>query len=244
MLRIVPTRTHGEVATSVEQEIAEIKDAAAPPTNQEQLRRRHTDGGDIQGETVTLLTDAIIAWSITYIEPATQHLTAAGTHVLTRHARTHQPLRTIRLHQPRRHHPPANSDPYECPETVTFRPNIPETPLSTTTSHRCQETRSGSLLLRSASPGSGRTAPAGLCAAGAVRVDPDAERVVDLLSTTNAHILDATWEFGHSLIPSLDEAIEGHTGDDPLVFNMTLTFTAEVDELNEAIARFMQRLAP
>ena len=38
------------------------------------------------------------------------------------------PLRTIRLHQPRRHHPPANSDPYQCPETVTFRPNIPETP--------------------------------------------------------------------------------------------------------------------
>ena len=30
-----------------------------------------------------------------------------------------------------RHHPPANSDPYEHPETVTFRPNIPETPTST-----------------------------------------------------------------------------------------------------------------
>ena len=52
-----------EVATSVEQETAEITDA---------VPRRHTD--------------AIIAWSITYIEPATQHLTAAGTPIPTRHA--------------------------------------------------------------------------------------------------------------------------------------------------------------
>ena len=69
-----------EVATSVEQETAEITDAVAPPANQGPLRRRHTD--------------AIIAWSITYIEPATQHLTTAETHIPTRHARTHQPLRT------------------------------------------------------------------------------------------------------------------------------------------------------
>ena len=110
--------------------MAEIKDAVAPPASQGQLRRRHIDGQDIQGETVTLLTDAIIAWSITCIEPVTQHLTAAGTPIPARHARTHQPLRTIRLHQPPRHHPPANSDPYEHPETVTFRPNIPETPVS------------------------------------------------------------------------------------------------------------------
>ncbi|MCY4372114.1 MAG: DUF4062 domain-containing protein [bacterium] len=78
----------------------------------------------------------------------------------------------------------------------------------------------------------------------AVRVDPEAERVVDLLSTMNANMLDEIWEFGHSLIPSLDEAIEGHTDDDPLVFNMALTLTADVDELNEEIDRFGQRLSP
>ncbi len=66
-----------------------------PLANQGQLRRRHTDGQDIQGETLTLLTDAIIAWSITYIEPATQHLTAAETPIPTRHVRTHQPLRRV-----------------------------------------------------------------------------------------------------------------------------------------------------
>ena len=83
MLRIVPTAYPREVATSVEQEIAEIKDAVAPSANQGQLRRRHIDGQDIRGETVVLLTNAIIAWSITYIEPATQHLTAAGTPIPT-----------------------------------------------------------------------------------------------------------------------------------------------------------------
>ena len=79
----------------------------------------------------------------------------------------------------------------------------------------------------------------------AVRVDPDAARVVDLLSTTNADMLDGIWEFGHSFIPSLDEAIEGHTDDDPQVVKMTLTLTVDADELNEEIARFRQRrLAP
>ena len=79
----------------------------------------------------------------------------------------------------------------------------------------------------------------------AVRVDPDAERVVDLLSTTNANMLDEIWEFGHSFIPSLDGFIEGHTDDDPRVFTMTRTFFVDVDEFNEEIARFRQRrLAP
>ena len=79
----------------------------------------------------------------------------------------------------------------------------------------------------------------------AVRVDPDAERVVDLLSTTNANMLDEIWEFGHSFIPSLDGFIEGHTDDDPRVFTMTRTLTVDVDEFNEEIARFRQRrLAP
>ncbi len=78
----------------------------------------------------------------------------------------------------------------------------------------------------------------------AVRVDPDAERVVELLSTTNAHILDEIWEFGHSFIPSLDEAIEGHTDDGPRVVGMTLTLTADFDEFNEEIVRFGQLLVP
>ena len=77
----------------------------------------------------------------------------------------------------------------------------------------------------------------------AVRVDPGAERLVDLLSTTNANILDEIWEFGHSLIPRLDEAIEGHTGNDPRA-EMTLTLTADFDELREELARSRQILVP
>ena len=37
-----------------------------------------------------IVNDAIIAWSITYIESATQHLTATGTHIPTQHL--HPPL--------------------------------------------------------------------------------------------------------------------------------------------------------
>ena len=53
--------------------------------NQGQLRRRSNDDQDIQGESLTLLTNAIIAWNTTYIESATQHLTATGTHIPTQH---------------------------------------------------------------------------------------------------------------------------------------------------------------
>ena len=53
--------------------------------NQGQFRRRSDEDQDIQGESLTLLTNAIIAWNTTYIEAATQHLTATGTHIPTQH---------------------------------------------------------------------------------------------------------------------------------------------------------------
>lgn len=71
-----------------------------------------------------------------------------------------------------------------------------------------------------------------------VRVDDRAERLVDLLSATNANILDEIWEFGHRILPSLDEAIAKHDDDTPQEVNMTLTLTADFDELNEEIERF------
>ena len=48
----------------------------------------------------------------------------------------------------------------------------------------------------------------GRCAGRAVRVDGRAERLVDLLSNVMANMLDEIWEFGHTIIPRLDEAIE------------------------------------
>ena len=53
--------------------------------NQGQIRRRRAHDQDIQGEALTLLTNAIIAWNTTYIEAATQHLTATGTPIPTQH---------------------------------------------------------------------------------------------------------------------------------------------------------------
>ena len=76
----------------------------------------------------------------------------------------------------------------------------------------------------------------------AVHVIPEAERVVDLLSTLNANMLNEIWEFGHNLIPQIDAAIEQHTDDSPQVVTMTLTLTVDEDELNEEIARFGQSL--
>ena len=50
-----------------------------------QIRRRSTEDQDTQGEALTLLTNAIIAWNTTYIQAATQHLTTGGTHIPTEH---------------------------------------------------------------------------------------------------------------------------------------------------------------
>ena len=41
-----------------------------------------------------------------------------------------------------------------------------------------------------------------------VRVDERAERLVELLSNANANMLDELWEFAHTIVPRLDEAIE------------------------------------
>ena len=78
----------------------------------------------------------------------------------------------------------------------------------------------------------------------AVRVDPGAERVVDLLSTMNANMLDEIWEFGHRITPFFDEGIPEYTGDGPRVFEIPLTLTVDVDEFTEELARFRQSLVP
>ena len=99
-----------------------------PPANQGQLRRRHTDGQDIQGETLTLLTGRH------HRLEHHPHRTRNPTPHSRKDPHPHPPCTntstsTDDTTSPTpRHHPPANSDPYEHPETVTFRPNIPETP--------------------------------------------------------------------------------------------------------------------
>ena len=65
-----------------------------------------------------------------------------------------------------------------------------------------------------------------------------AERLVDLLSNANANMLGEIWEYGHTIIPRIDEAIEALASGGPLRLELTLTLTVDADELNEEIHRF------
>lgn len=77
----------------------------------------------------------------------------------------------------------------------------------------------------------------------AVRVDPRAERAVDLLSNINANMLNEIWDFGHRLLPHLEEAILRHaTGDADVVAEITLAVTVDVDEFNEEMTRLRREL--
>ena len=75
-----------------------------------------------------------------------------------------------------------------------------------------------------------------------VRVDERAERLVELLSNVNANMLDELWEFGHSIIPRLDEAIEASTAGGPTNLDLVLTLTADVDEFGEEMDRLEREL--
>lgn len=80
-----------------------------------------------------------------------------------------------------------------------------------------------------------------------VRVDPIAQRAVDLLSNMNANMLDEIWDFGHTFIPRLEEAIEKHADDDAevVVVTMGLTLTLNgADEFSEELSRLTSGIAP
>ena len=75
-----------------------------------------------------------------------------------------------------------------------------------------------------------------------VRVDDRAKQLVDLLSRANANMLYELWEWGHTIIPRLDEAIQELATGGPSNLDLTLTLTADVDELNEEIKRLEREL--
>ena len=70
-----------------------------------------------------------------------------------------------------------------------------------------------------------------------VRIDDKAERLVHLLAKVNANMLHELWEFGHSFVPRLDEAIEASSAGGSVVLELELTLTADVDELAEEMER-------
>ena len=75
-----------------------------------------------------------------------------------------------------------------------------------------------------------------------VRVDERAEHLVDLLANANSHMLEELWEFGHTIIPRLDKAIDALADGGPSDLDLVLTLTADVDEFVEEIARFERGL--
>ncbi|MDH3730768.1 MAG: Tn3 family transposase [Acidimicrobiia bacterium] len=53
--------------------------------NQGQIRRRRSDDQDLQGECLTLLTNAVICWNTIYTQAAIAHLASGGAHVRDEH---------------------------------------------------------------------------------------------------------------------------------------------------------------
>ena len=75
-----------------------------------------------------------------------------------------------------------------------------------------------------------------------VRVDEKAERLVHLLAKANAHMLHELWEYGHTIIPRLDQAIETVAAGGSSVLDLELTLTADVDELVEEMDRLLEEM--
>ena len=75
-----------------------------------------------------------------------------------------------------------------------------------------------------------------------VRVHPKAERVIDLFSKGNESMLNDIWDFGHSMIPSLDKGIREHAAGGSSEIVMTLTLDVDFDEFGEELARLGRSL--
>ena len=76
-----------------------------------------------------------------------------------------------------------------------------------------------------------------------VRVDPEAERAVELLANATSNMLDQIWEFGHSVMQDLEEAITEHAAaDSQVVVTKTLTVTADFGDFNEEMTRVQKAL--
>ena len=71
-----------------------------------------------------------------------------------------------------------------------------------------------------------------------VRVDPEVERLVEALSNANANILEQIWDFGHGIIPRLEEAVREQAAGDAEIVAMTLTLTDNLEEFNTELARY------
>ena len=75
-----------------------------------------------------------------------------------------------------------------------------------------------------------------------VRVDKRAEHLVHLLANANANMLHEIWEFGHAIIPHIDEAVEALAAGGSPTLDLELTLTADLDEYVEEWDRLEREL--
>ena len=58
----------------------------------------------------------------------------------------------------------------------------------------------------------------------------------------NANILNEIWEYGHSILPRIEEALSAPDDGESVRLDLTLTLTADVDDLNEELERLTTSL--
>ena len=70
-----------------------------------------------------------------------------------------------------------------------------------------------------------------------VRVDAEASRLIELLSLANQNVLDEIWDFGHSIIPKVEQAEKIASSGGTPELDFFLELTDDVGELNAEINR-------
>jgi hypothetical protein len=76
----------------------------------------------------------------------------------------------------------------------------------------------------------------------AVRVDERAERLIYLLSQLNVDMREDLWEFGHSMLSRIDQAIQAPDTGKPVVVELDLTLTVDTQEFDEEFELLLGQL--
>lgn len=69
----------------------------------------------------------------------------------------------------------------------------------------------------------------------AVRVDERAERLIYLLSQLNSNMREEMWEYGHTILSRIDQAIQTPDTGEPVVVELRLTLTVDTQEFDEEL---------
>ncbi|MDE2967311.1 MAG: DUF4062 domain-containing protein [Chloroflexota bacterium] len=76
----------------------------------------------------------------------------------------------------------------------------------------------------------------------AARVDERAERVVFLLSQLNSNMREDTWEYGHTMLNQIDQAIQAPDTGELVVVKLELTLTVDTEEFDDEFELFVREI--